>query len=75
MHTRKQYITGKIVEPYIERATAMFNAVIAEHPGTPWAARAEYELRRGFGVHLIEEYHGPYRSLPPGTALIPVPKM
>ena len=75
IHTRKQYITGKIVEPYIERATAMFNAVIAEHPGTPWAARAEYELRRGFGVHLIEEYHGPYRSLPPGTALIPVPKM
>ncbi len=75
IHTRKQYITGKIVEPYIERATAMFNAVIAEHPGTPWAARAEAELRRGFGVHLIEEYHAPYRSLPPGTQLMPVPKM
>jgi hypothetical protein len=75
IHTRKQYITGKIVEPYIERATAMFNGVIADHPGTPWAARAEAELRRGFGVHLIEEYHGPYRSPPPGTPLMPVPKM
>lgn len=75
IHTRKEYITGKIVEPYIERATAMFNQVIADHPGTPWAARAEHELRRGFGVHLIEEYHAPYRSLPPGTQLIPVPKM
>lgn len=75
IHTRKQYITGKIVEPYIERATAMFNGVIADHPGTPWAARAEAELRRGFGVHLIEEYHAPYRRPPPGTPLMPVPKM
>jgi hypothetical protein len=75
IHTRKQYITGKVVEPYIERATAMFNGVIADHPGTPWAARAEAELKRGFGVHLIEEYHGPGRSIPPGTVLLPVPKM
>ncbi|WP_425619377.1 VWA domain-containing protein [Anatilimnocola sp. NA78] len=75
IHTRKQIITGKVVEPYIERATAMFNAVMTDHPGTPWAARAEYELKRGFGVHLIEEYHGPYKTVPPGTAVIPVPKM
>ena len=75
IHTRKQTITGKVVEPYIERASAMFNAVMTDHPGTPWAARAEYELKRGFGVHLIEEYHGPYKSVPPGTPLLPVPKM
>jgi hypothetical protein len=75
IHTRKQTITGKVVEPYIERATAMFNAVITDHPGTPWAARAEYELKRGFGVHLIEEYHGPYRYPRPGEPLMPVPKM
>ena len=48
---------------------------MADHPGTPWAARADYELKRGFGVHLIEEYHAPYRSVPPGTQLMPVPKM
>ncbi|QDU27986.1 hypothetical protein ETAA8_30780 [Anatilimnocola aggregata] len=75
IHSRKQIITGKVVEPYIERATAMFNAVMTEHPGTPWAARAEYELKRGFGVHFVEEYHGPGRSVPPGTVLLPVPKM
>jgi hypothetical protein len=73
--TRKETITGKVVEPYIERATAMFNAVITNHPGTPWAARADYELKRGFGVHLVPEYHGPYPSIPPGTQLKPIPKM
>lgn len=74
IHTRKETITEE-VKPYIERATAMFKAVIVDHPGTPWAARADYELKRGFGVHLIEEYHAPYRSVPPGTQLMPVPKM
>jgi hypothetical protein len=72
--TRKETITQE-VKPYMERATAMFQAVINDHPGTPWAARAEYELKRGFGIHLVPEYHGPYRSVPPGTQLIPVPKM
>jgi hypothetical protein len=75
IHTRKELLTGKTVEPFIERATARFHAVITDHAGTPWAARAEYELKRGFGVHLIEEYHGPGRTLPTGTVLMPVPKM
>ncbi|WP_254509663.1 vWA domain-containing protein [Anatilimnocola floriformis] len=73
--TRKETITGAVVQPYIDRATTRFHAVIAEHPGTPWAARAEYELKRGFGVHLIEEYHRPDRGLSTGETLMPVPKM
>jgi hypothetical protein len=75
IRTRKETLTGKVVEPYIERASAMFKAVIADHPGTPWAARAEYELKRGFGVHLVADYHAPYRTVPPGTPLVPVPKL
>lgn len=75
IRTRKELLTGPIVQPYVDRATAMFNAVITDHPGTPWAARAEHELKRGFGVHFVPEYHGPYRTLPPGTPVIPVPKM
>ena len=73
--TRKEIITGATVQPYIDRATSRFQAVMAEHPGTPWAARAEYELKRGFGVHLLEEYHGPPRQLSTGETPIPVPKM
>lgn len=75
IRTRKKTITGDVVEPYIERATQMFKEIIESHPGTPWAARAEVELRRGFGVELVEVYHGPDPVIPPGTRLVPVPKL
>lgn len=73
--TRQKTITGEKIKPYVDRATAMFKAISETHAGTPWAARAEYELGRGFGVELIEVYHGPSTPLPPGTPLIPVPKL
>ena len=73
--TRQKTITGDKIKPYVDRATAMFHAIQETHAGTPWAARAEYELKRGFGVELIDIYHGPYRTIPPGTPLIPVPKL
>jgi hypothetical protein len=73
--TRKETITGDKIKPYVERATAMFQEVIKNHAGTPWAARAEWELQRGFGVHLVEDYDAPDRVIPPGTPLTPVPKL
>ena len=73
--TRKKTITGDVVEPYIERATQMFKDIIEQHPGTPWAARAQVELKRGFGVELVEVYDEPEPVLPPGTRLVPVPKL
>jgi hypothetical protein len=73
--TTRQKTLTKEVEPYMERATEMFKAVIENHPGTPWAARAEWELRRGYGVQLVEVYHEPDPVLPPGTVLKPVPKL
>jgi len=75
IRTRKKTITGKVVEPYIEQATQMFKDVIERHPGTPWAARAEIELKRGFGVELVEVYDEPDPVIPPGTRLVPVPKL
>lgn len=65
--------TGDTVKPYIERATAMFQDVIANHPSTPWAARAEFELKRGFGCELIPDYDGPHPT--PSGPIIPVPKL
>jgi hypothetical protein len=73
--TRQKTITGDKIKHHVERSNAMFQAVMETHAGTPWAARAEYELKRGYGVELIEVYHGPGRTLPPGTVLLPVPKM
>jgi hypothetical protein len=36
--------------------------VVEEHPGTPYAARAQWELRRGFGVDLVEHSSDPGRG-------------
>jgi len=30
-----------------------------DYPGTPWAARAQEELARGYGIELGEEYWDP----------------
>ena len=72
--TRQKTITGDVIKPYVEQATARFHAVMRDHGGTPYSARAELELKRGYGVELIEIYDGPHPSLPPGTQLLPVPK-
>ncbi len=73
---REETITGDLTKDHIYRAKQMFEGVIRDHPGTPWAARAEWELSRNFGIHLIEEYHTPSPPRPnkPRPKLIPVPK-
>jgi hypothetical protein len=73
--TRHETITGDKIKPYVERASAMFRDIINNHAGTPWAARAEHELKRGYGVQLVEDYDAPPKVLPPGTILEPVPKL
>jgi hypothetical protein len=70
--TRKQILTEES-KPYIERATELFNLVMANHPGTPWAGRAQRELSRGFGVDFRPDYDPPY--LEPKGKLIPIPKL
>lgn len=72
IRTRAKTITGDKIQPYVERATAQFKEIIENHPGTPWAARADYELKRGFGVELVPWYDIPHPE-PTGTP-IPVPK-
>jgi von Willebrand factor type A domain len=72
LRTRQRTITCDKVKSHIERATAMFKQIMANHPGTPWAARAEYELKRGFGVELIPDYDIFHPEI---TNPIPIPKM
>jgi hypothetical protein len=44
-----------------DKSLQLYRQVIKDHPGTPWAARAEYEISRGFGMELIEDYEDPRR--------------
>ncbi|MEX2561037.1 MAG: vWA domain-containing protein [Pirellulales bacterium] len=60
--TRAETLTGELTRHYIARATQLLQAVVREHPGTPWAARAEWELSRGFGVDLAEHFSDPRSS-------------
>lgn len=61
-------------KPYIQRADELFQVVIDNHPGTPWAYRAEHEKSRGYGVDLRPDYWKPYVRKP-GEKLMPVPKL
>ena len=44
-----------------QNATAReeFDAVVRNHPGTPWARRAEWELNQGFGLKFVEDFRSP----------------
>jgi hypothetical protein len=72
LNTRKERLTGDKTLPVIEQATALFKQVIEDHPGTPWAARAQWELNRGYGVTLDPYYEPPYQDV---SNPIPIPKL
>ncbi|MCE9532763.1 MAG: hypothetical protein K8T89_16830, partial [Planctomycetes bacterium] len=55
-------LTGDEHKDTIERATALFKQVIADHRDTPWAARAEFEMKRHYGIDFDEGYVAPPRG-------------
>lgn len=63
IYTVKQVRTQE-AKPYIDRARSMFAEIKKEHPGSPWAARAQWELERGFGVDLRPDYDLRYKRVP-----------
>jgi hypothetical protein len=70
IRTRAKTRTGDKVKTLVERSTALLKDIVANHKGTPWAARADYELKRGFGVELVPHYDHPNKP-----TSIPVPKL
>lgn len=40
----------------MDEATQEFQAVIKNHPQTPWARRAQYEMNTGFGVKFVDAF-------------------
>ena len=70
--TRKEILTGDLTKPFIEEANKLFARVVKSHPGTPWAARAQWEKNRGFGVRLYPYYEPPYKKIKNPS---PLPKL
>lgn len=69
--TRQETVTGDLTRRYIQRSKLMFEDVVRYHPGTPWAARAQWELQRGFGVELVPQYYDPtYKPPVPVTPFV-----
>ncbi len=75
LRTRKAMLTGERTEATMKRANELLAEVSRNHPGTPWDARAQWELRRGYGVDVYPHYEGPYREIPSGEKRIPIPKL
>lgn len=63
IRTRKETITGDLTKSYIEKSSELLNKIMKDHEGTPWATRAQWELGRGFGVHLMQEWDDPRRGV------------
>lgn len=59
------------MEADIKKATELFNQIIKDYEGTPWANRAKWELARGFGVHVVQDWDDIRR----GQGGVKIPKL
>jgi hypothetical protein len=53
------------------RAIEMYEYVMQQHPGTPWAQRAAYEKSLGFGITFVSDFYDPRYFTPEFQARIP----
>ncbi len=49
---------------YVAQAKELLEHVIEAHPSTPWAYRAKWDLGRGFGIDLEDQYVAPTKPQP-----------
>ncbi|HIA18006.1 MAG TPA: VWA domain-containing protein, partial [Planctomycetaceae bacterium] len=75
IRTRKELVAASVSQPYIDKATSMFQQVIQDNPGTPWAERARVELARGFGIDLVPDYDSTIRRPRISGPLQLIPKL
>lgn len=54
-----------------KQAVQLYNEVIKEHPGTPWAQRAQAEKNWAFGIAFTERFWDPKYNDPKYRARIP----
>lgn len=74
VHGRARTLGESLTKPDIDESTKMFQEIMREYAGTPWATRAKWELSRSFGFELMAHYHDPNPPPPkPGTKPPPRP--
>ena len=54
----------KEIDDQMKRAKELYALVIKEHPGTPWADRAQLEMKQGFGIGFREVFRDPNYDRP-----------
>jgi len=59
LRTVKRLLKPDVTAATRDKADELFRQVQKDYPGTPWAARAQEELSRGYGVELAEEFYDP----------------
>lgn len=62
VHTSAKTLTGDKFKKEKDKSTQLYTEIMREHVGTPYASRAEWEIKRGFGVDLHEDYEDPRRA-------------
>lgn len=55
--SREEYL--KDLKDHEQKARNLFEFVITEHPRTPWARRAQYEMGMGFGMEFVDDFWSP----------------
>jgi von Willebrand factor type A domain len=76
---RALQVTVEDLQTAKANALEQFRQVQREHPNTPWAGRAAWELTRGYGMRFVERYvpppPPPSPTAPPPPPLEPVPNL
>jgi hypothetical protein len=75
--TKLLKVTGEQLDAAKKQAIEGFLRIQQEHPDTPWAVRADWEMKRGFGVTFVEAFHDPRTPapMPKGSPPPPPPKL
>ena len=75
IRTRGEMLTRDVTAEYLDQANELLAQCAENHPGTPWAARADWERRRGYGVTLKPVYWHTWRRGGQPAERIPIPKL
>jgi len=75
IRTRREMLTRDVTGEYLEQANELLAQCAKNHSGTPWAARADWERHRGYGVTLKPVYWHTWRRGGQPAERIPIPKL
>ncbi|MFN0054745.1 MAG: vWA domain-containing protein, partial [Planctomycetales bacterium] len=69
---RATHVTLDDLQQARQAALEQFRLVQEQHPHTPWAQRAAWELTRGVGMSFVERYVPPPPKNPPPPSNVPI---